>query len=240
MKLFESLKNIRPYCSAVIVAAGSASRMQGVDKIMAELCGIPVIARSIAAFEEAPCVDEIVVVTRENRLDAVRKLVEQQGYTKVKAVVPGGDSRTASVALGIKALSKKTVLVAIHDGARPLVPASVIEATVKMASRHHAAAPAVPVKDTIKEANPSGRVVKTLDRSVLRAIQTPQVFDLDLLLAAQEKARKERMEYTDDCGAMEALGCPVFLTEGSEENLKITTQLDLKIAELIIKERNSQ
>lgn len=240
MKFFDELRESRrPYCAAVVVAAGSASRMQGVDKIMADLCGEPVIAHTISAFQKASCIDEIVVVARHDRVEDLRRLAQDYGFTKVQCVVAGGDTRMASVSLGLKAVSKKTVLCAVQDGARPLVTEEIITAAVKMAARHHAAAPSIPVKDTIKVAAVTGRVEKTLDRNTLRAVQTPQVFDRDLLLAAWERARQEHMEYTDDCGAMEGLGCPVYLTEGSEENLKITTQLDLKIAELILKGREN-
>lgn len=238
MKFFRDLKEARrPYCAAVIVCAGSASRMQGVDKITATIGDKPVAAHTIEAFQNAPCIDEIVVVARHDKVEYIGNLAKEYGYTKVIRVVPGGDTRMASVSLGLKAVSKKAVLVAIQDGARPMVTVDVITAAVSMAEKHHAAAPAIPVKDTVKVASQNGRVEKTLDRSTLRAVQTPQVFDKDLLNAAWERARQEKIEYTDDCGAMEGLGVPVYLTEGSEENLKITTQFDLKVAELIMEGR---
>ena len=238
MKFLDEFKESRrPYCAAVIVCAGSASRMQGIDKITAEICGKPVAAHTIGAFQNSTAIDEIVVVARLDKVEYLQDLCKNCGFSKVTAVVPGGDTRMASVALGLKAVSKKTVLVAVQDGARPMVTEKIISDTAKMAARYHAAAPAVPVKDTIKVASSAGRVEKTLDRSVLRAVQTPQIFDKDLLSAAWERARREHIEYTDDCGAMEGLGCPVYLTEGSEENLKITTQFDLKVAELILEGR---
>lgn len=238
MKFLHALKESRrPYCAAVIVCAGSASRMQGVDKITALISGKPVAAHTIAAFQEASCIDEIVVVARHDKVEYIGDLVKEYGFTKVLRVVPGGDTRMDSVALGLKAVSQKAVLVAIQDGARPMVTGEIIAKAVSMAARYHAAAPAVPVKDTIKVASGNGRVEKTLDRSTLRAVQTPQVFDKDLLNAAWERARMEKIEYTDDCGAMEGLGVPVCLTEGSEENLKITTQFDLRVAELIMEGR---
>ena len=133
----------------------------------------------------------------------------------------------------------ETVLAAVQDGARPLVTEDMICRTVDMALSYHAAAPAIPVKDTIKVVGEDGRVESTPDRSTLRAVQTPQVFDKDLLVAAWQRAKKEKLQYTDDCSAMEGLGVHVYLTEGSEENLKITTPLDLKIAELIMEGRNA-
>lgn len=239
MKFLHALKESqRPYCAAVIVCAGSASRMQGIDKITALIGGKPVAAHTIGAFQESPCIDEIVVVARHDKVEYIGNLAKEYGFTKVGKVVPGGDTRIDSVALGLKAVSSKAVLVAVQDGARPMVTVDIIGKTVAMAARYHAAAPAVPVKDTIKVASSNGRVEKTLDRSSLRAVQTPQVFDKDLLNAAWERARREKIEYTDDCGAMEGLGVPVYLTEGSEENLKITTQFDLRVAELIMEGRD--
>lgn len=227
----------RPRCTAVIVAAGSASRMQGIDKIMADLCGIPVIVHTVRAFQKAACIDEIVVVARQERMEELKKLFLPYNLTKVSAVVPGGETRMDSVEAGLQAASKNASLVAIQDGARPMVTVEIIEAAVKAAGRCHAAAPAVPVKDTIKVVGKDGKVDSTPNRDSLRAVQTPQVFDKDMLMAAWKLARQENKAYTDDCGAMEGIGMRVYLTEGSEENLKITTPLDLKVAELIMKGR---
>ena len=238
MKIFDwHREKNRTHCTAVIVAAGSASRMQGVDKIMADLCGKPVIVHTMERFQNASCIDEIVIVARQNRLETMEKLVEQYQISKVSAVVAGGDTRMESVQAGLNAASKKTVLAAIQDGARPLVTEEIIKKTVDKALSYHAAAPAIPVKDTIKVVGPDGRVENTPERENLRAVQTPQVFDRDLLLAAWQRAKKEKLTYTDDCGAMEGLGVHVYLTEGSEENLKITTPLDMQVAELIMKGR---
>ncbi len=238
MRLFHrTSQDNRSACAAVIVAAGSGRRMHGVDKIMAELDGKPVIVHTITAFEETPCIDEIIVVARLDQTEILERLIRENEFQKVRAVIPGGDDRVESVRCGLRKVSPKMELVAVQDGARPLVSREIIEKTVEMASWRHAAAPAVPVKDTIKEIDRSGRVTATPDRTVLRAVQTPQVFQRDLLLAAWEKAQKEGKRYTDDCSAMEALGVPVYLTEGSEENLKITTQLDLFLAENILLRR---
>lgn len=240
MKIFDWHREKRwTHCTAVIVAAGSATRMRGVDKIMANLNGEPVIAHTIRSFEHARCIDEIVVVAREDRLEQMRQLVEEKGFTKVSAIVAGGKDRMESVQAGLNAASRETVLAVIQDGARPLVTEDMICRTVDMALSYHAAAPAIPVKDTIKVVGEDGRVESTPDRATLRAVQTPQVFDRDLLVAAWQRAKKEKLQYTDDCSAMEGLGVHVYLTEGSEENLKITTPLDLKIAELIMEGRNA-
>lgn len=240
MKIFDwHREKERTHCTAIVVAAGSASRMKGIDKIMADLQGKPVILRTLEQFQKASCIDEIVVVAREDRLATIETLVQNQGLTKVSAVVPGGDSRMESVFAGLRAASSDTVLAAIQDGARPLVTEKIIKETVDMALSYHAAAPAIPVKDTIKVVGEDGRVESTPNRETLRAVQTPQVFDKDLLMAAWQRAKKERLTYTDDCGAMEGLGVHVYLTEGSEENIKITTPLDMKVAELILKGREN-
>lgn len=227
----------RPRCTAVVVAAGSASRMQGIDKIMADLCGIPVIVHTLRAFEKAACIDEIVVVARKDRVEELKQMIKPYKLTKVTAVVPGGETRMDSVEAGLQAADKSSTLVAIQDGARPMVTVEIIEEAVKAAGRCHAAAPAVPVKDTIKVVGADGKVVSTPERDTLRGVQTPQVFDREMLIAAWKMARQEKKAYTDDCGAMEGIGMRVYLTVGSEENLKITTPFDLKVAELIMKGR---
>lgn len=240
MKIFDwHREKERTHCTAIIVAAGNASRMKGIDKIMADLQGKPVILRTLEQFQKASCIDEIVVVAREDRLEAIKAMVESQCMDKVRQVVPGGDSRMESVFAGLNAASSDTVLAAIQDGARPLVTEEIIKETVDMALSYHAAAPAIPVKDTIKIVDEDGRVESTPSRDTLRAVQTPQIFDKDLLMAAWQRAKKEKLSYTDDCSAMEGLGVHIYLTQGSEENLKITTPLDLKIAELILKGRET-
>lgn len=223
-----------PYCTAVIVAAGSAARMGGTDKIMARLDGMPVICRTLEAFEHAQQVDEIIVVTRMDLLEQVSELAA--AYSKVRLVVPGGEDRMLSVMQGLREASEQTQLVAVHDGARPLVSDEIIANTIAKAAKFGAAAPAVPVKDTIKVSR-RGAVAATPERRTLFAVQTPQVFDYDLLCGALENAQKKKLAVTDDCSAVEALGMPVQLTDGSEENLKITTPIDLTLAEAILTSR---
>lgn len=227
-----------PWCTAVIVAAGSAVRMGGIDKIMAQLDGEPVICHSIRAFQTCNAIREVVVVTREDLVPVIEKICREQQFTKVTAVVPGGSDRVASTVNGLRAVSKKCRLAAIHDGARPLISHPVIENTVRKAAMTGAAAPAVPVKDTIKEASGS-MVIGTPDRSRLFAVQTPQVFDYDLLCGALERVQKDGLTVTDDCSAVEQMGMSVHLTEGSEDNMKITTPMDLTIAEILMKRRNT-
>ena len=235
-RISQGMRKVLPLkrCGAVIVAAGSASRMGGIDKVMAPLRGEPVILRTVRAFQETDAIREIVIVTREDLIMPVSDLCA--GLDKVKAVVVGGGSRQESVWLGLNALSKGMELAAIQDGARPLVTPALIDRTVRAAHSYGAAAPAIPVKDTIK-VEKSGLIESTPDRSTLRAVQTPQVFDFDLLRGALQKARNDGAEVTDDCSAVERLGMRIRLVEGEERNLKVTTPLDLKIAELLLEEK---
>ena len=220
-------------CGAVIVAAGSASRMGGSDKVMAALKGEPMIVRTVRAFQNCDAIKEIIIVTREDLIRPISGLCSKMD--KVKAVVVGGSSRQESVGLGLNALSSDIQLAAIHDGARPLITDAVIDRTVRAAHSYGAAAPAIPVKDTIKVVK-SGLVAETPDRAALQAVQTPQVFDFDLLRGALKKAEEEKAAVTDDCSAVERLGMSVKIVEGDERNLKVTTPLDLKIAELLLEE----
>ena len=220
-------------CGAVIVAAGSASRMGGIDKVMATLKGEPMIVHTVRAFEVCDAIAEIVIVTRPDLILPITNLTS--GFDKVTAVVAGGSSRQESVSLGMNALSDKCELAAIQDGARPLVTWQLIDRVVRAAHAYHAAIPVIPVKDTIKVCN-SALVVSTPDRSTLRAVQTPQVFDFDLLRGALKKAELEGAQVTDDCSAVEYLGMTVKLVEGDERNLKVTTPMDLKIAEMLLEE----
>lgn len=220
-------------CGAVIVAAGSASRMGGIDKVMAPLGGTPMVARTVAAFQNCDAIAEIVIVTRPDLIRPISALCA--GMDKVRAVVAGGSSRQESVWLGLNALSEGIQLAAIHDGARPLVSNLVIDRTVRAANSYGAAAPAVPVKDTIKVVK-GGLVEKTPDRATLQAVQTPQVFDFDLLRGALKQAEEEKAAVTDDCSAVERLGMKVKIVEGDERNLKVTTPMDLKIAEMLLEE----
>jgi 2-C-methyl-D-erythritol 4-phosphate cytidylyltransferase len=232
-KLLNKAKKPRPRCGAVVPAAGSASRMEGVDKLTAQLGDRPVLARTLGALEACPLIDEIVVVTREEQIPTVAALAKEYGITKVKTVVKGGADRAESVALGLKELSPDIRLAAVHDGARPFVSQEVLEEVITVAGRTGAAVPAVPVKDTIKEAE-DGIVTRTLERSRLFAVQTPQVIDADLLRGALQYCREQGIAVTDDCSAVEAMGKEVTLTKGEYENIKITTPIDLAFGEAIL------
>ena len=225
-------KHTQSLCAAVVAAAGSSTRM-GEDKIMLPLDGEPVIVHTIRALELCPQISEIVVVTREALLVPLAQLCKDYSFTKVSKVIRGGASRTESVFLGVSEVSCDPKLIAIHDGARPFVSPQVVEASIAKAESCGAAAPALPVKDTLKQAT-EGLVERTVDRSVLYAVQTPQVFDADLIRAALKKALDDGAAITDDCSAVERLGMKVALTPGSEENFKLTTRGDLLLAQAIL------
>ena len=220
-------------CGAVIVAAGSASRMGGIDKVMANLGGEPMILRTVRAFQNCDAITSIVIVTREDLIRPISDLCRDM--KKVAAVVAGGSSRQESVHLGLNALPKGMKLAAVHDGARPLISWQVIDRVVRAANTYGAAAPAIPVKDTIKVVA-GGLVKETPDRATLQAVQTPQVFDFDLLRGALKKAEEDGTQVTDDCSAVERTGMRIKIVEGDERNLKVTTPMDLKIAELLLEE----
>lgn len=213
---------------AVIAAAGSSSRMGGRDKLAEPLGGIPVILRTLAAVEAVLEIREIVVVTREDRVEEYRRLLGQ--CSRLRAVVPGGSTRQESVRNGVRALSPDCTLAAIHDGARPLVTPEVFARCIEAARSCGAATAAVPVKDTIKLADEAGRVLDTPDRSRLWAVQTPQIFDRERYLRAAEEAERRGLSCTDDCQLFEAMGWEVQLVMGDYRNLKLTTPEDFLAA----------
>ena len=225
-------KRQEPCCSAVVVAAGSSTRM-GMDKLMLPLDETPVIVYTLRAVQAAPSVGEIILVTREDLIVPMSQLCQDYASSKVTNVVRGGASRTQSVRLGTLEVSGDAQVIAIHDGARPFVSAEVIERAVAQAMETGAAAPAVPVKDTIKVAH-DGVVESTPDRACLFAVQTPQVFESSLIKAALQKALDDGLELTDDCAAVERLGMKVALTRGDERNIKLTTPEDLAVAQAIL------
>ena len=220
-------------CGAVIVAAGNASRMGGIDKVMAELAGEPMIVRAVRTFQQSDAIKEIVIVTRPDLIVPITNLCKN--FDKVRMVVAGGASRQESVGLGLNSFSDKIKLVAIHDGARPLISLEVIDRAVRAANSYSAAAPAIPVKDTIKVVR-GGVVDHTPDRATLQAVQTPQVFDLALIRGALKQAELNGSAVTDDCSAVELMKMSVKIVEGDERNIKVTTPMDLKIAEMLLEE----
>jgi 2-C-methyl-D-erythritol 4-phosphate cytidylyltransferase len=214
--------------------------MGGVNKLLQPLDGVPVLARTLQALEKAGRVDEIIVATREEDLAEIAHLCHTYGITKCTKVIRGGESRAHSVMLAALEAGTDTELLAVQDGARPLVTPELIDDVIAAASRCGAAAPAVPVKDTVKRVNEDGSVAGTLERSALRAVQTPQVFQADILKAALQSVFEHGVEVTDDCSAVEKLGKTVYLVDGDEANLKITTPMDLILAEAILRAREEQ
>lgn len=242
--MFSFLKKIRegqrPSCAALVAAAGNSSRMGGVNKLLEPLDGIPVLVRTLMALQSAQRVDEIVVATREEELVEVSQLCRTYGITKCTKVIRGGESRAQSVLLAALEAAPDTELLAVQDGARPLVTPELVDRVIAAAARCGAAAPAVPVKDTIKQIRDGGAVERTVERESLRAVQTPQVFQGSLLKAALQSAVEKGIAITDDCGAVELLGKVVFLVDGEEENLKITTPVDMILAEALLRAREER
>ncbi len=216
--------------SAVIVAAGSSSRMQagGRSKLLMTVGGESVLRRTLQAFDKAACIAEIVVVARACDFGAVREAAA--GIQKPVRLAEGGAQRQDSVANGA-ALCADADYIAIHDGARPFVTPALIERVCADARRFGAATLAVPVKDTVKIASEDGFVQATPERGTLRAVQTPQVFRKSLYDQALMRARESGKQYTDDCQLVEAAGGAVFLSAGDYRNIKITTPEDLLVAE---------
>lgn len=217
-----------PRCSAVVPAAGSATRMEGMDKILMNLGDYPVLVRTLRALTDCPYIQEIVVVTREEMIVPVSQLCKDFELDKVTHIVVGGATRTQSVLNGIRETDPSAELIAIHDGARPFVTQAVLEEVILKAAQCAAAAPAIPVTDTVKRAS-GGVVEATLDRENLFAVQTPQVFEASLIKAALTKAAEDGVTLTDDCAAVERLGMTVCLTRGERENIKLTTPADLDL-----------
>lgn len=227
-------RGLRPWCSVILVAAGRSERMMGTEKVTALLEGKPTILRAAEPFEKSRLVDEIILVAREDLKEETARILREGGITKFRGAAVGGNTRTESVGSGLSLVNKKAKLVAIHDAARPLVSVTVLEEAIREAGKYCAAAPAVPVTDTIKVVE-KNVVQNTPDRSRLMAVQTPQVFSKDLLQGALANAERKGLKLTDDCSALEAIGVPVHLTRGDRRNLKITTPEDIWIARMILR-----
>lgn len=220
--------------SAIIACAGSFSRMNGVNKQLLELDGIPVAVRSMLAFEQLDEVTEIIVSARENEIDEYKKLAEKHGVTKLKAVVKGGETRQQSIFSAYKEVSKETRYVAVHDGARPLISPENIKQCIRDASIFGGAVLGVPVKDTIKNVD-GGLITDTPDRRKLYITQTPQIFRKDIYVKGINFANSHELDFTDDCQLAEAVGAKVAMTESSYRNIKITTPEDIAVAEILLK-----
>lgn len=220
----------------VIVAAGKSERMgPDVDKAFLSLGIRPVLAYSLAAFEHCPAIDGVVLVVRKDRMEAARGLAQVYGCAKVRKIVAGGATRQASVQNGMDALGDDVDVVAIHDGARPCVTPKVIEETVRTAKRCGSGVAAVKITDTVKEVERNMVVSRTVDRTRLWAVQTPQSFRVDLLRRAYAFVEKKKMTVTDDAAAVEELGERVQLVPSVWSNIKVTTPEDLALAATLLK-----
>lgn len=243
-KLFDKLLNRKkerhPRCTALVPAAGRSERMGGTDKLTAPLCGVPVLLRTLRALDEAALIDEIVVAVSPERLEEIAALCAGANVKTPLRVVEGGGSRTQSVLLAALAAGDSCELLAVHDGARPLILPEQVDDMVRLGQRTYAAAPALPVTDTVKVADMAGLVQSTPDRKTLYAVQTPQVFQANILKAALQSAIQAGADITDDCSAVERLGKEVWLAPGWRENIKITTREDLTMAEAFLRERENR
>lgn len=222
---------------AIILGGGSGRRMDaGVNKVFLPLRNVPTIIRSIAPFSGL-CAGAIVVAA-ENEIDQMQTMVERYGLSRfVHAVVEGGKERQDSVANALNALPTDAQAVLIHDGARPLITVDVIKRVLASIEAHGSGIASVSVIDTIKRATPTGEVIETPQRSELYAMQTPQGFRVDLIKQAHAKAAQANHIATDDAALLEYAGIPVYLSEGDRENIKLTTTIDLSLAEAILIDR---
>lgn len=220
----------RPRTAAVIAAAGLSSRMGGVNKLFAPVCGVPVIAHTLMAFERCASIDEIIVVTTSESIIPVGDICKEYGITKATHILCGGAERMDSVYAALLNVRPETEYVAIHDGARPLVRPELIAEVLECAYIHGASAPVVPIKDTIKVMDGTV-IVTTADREKFGAVQTPQAFQLPLIKGALSKAVQDGVKLTDDCAALERMGMKIQSVAGYGDNIKITTPEDLTAAE---------
>lgn len=236
-KLFRS-KDKEHRCAAVIVAAGSSRRM-GRDKIMLDLAGMPVIARTLLAFEQADGIDEILVVTRYDRLQEIADICHNYGVTKVSKVVSGGRTRAESALAGVSQVSEDVDIIAIHDAARPLISQNLIDRVLCAAETNLAVAPAVRATDTVRILNSKGAVADTPDRDLVALVQTPQAFSADIIKGALTRAVERELPITDDCSAAELMGVKVAIVDGEEDNIKLTTSRDIYLATKILSDRGA-
>lgn len=229
--------NTHHFTSAIIAAAGSGTRMNtsGTTKQLLTLCGIPVIVRTLLAFESCPLIDEIIVAARPDEIPIYEKFREEYSLKKLAAVVEGGETRQESVLRGFEAISDRSEFAAIHDGARCLITADMIERVLRAAYSHGAATAACHVSDTVKRANTKGFAEETIDRSTLWLAQTPQVFKTELYRAAAYVAKDESFSATDDNMLAEHIGYPVKLVDCGTDNIKLTTPADLAVAEVLLR-----
>ena len=230
----------RPRTAAVILAGGSGMRMQLKENITKQLLlldGIPVLIRSAQAFESSEYIDEIVIVARKEELATVEALVLEYKLKKVSRIVSGGETRQVSARRGLEAISPKMKYIAIHDAARCLVTPAMIADVASAAYANRAACAGRVCTDTVKRVNSQRCVTDTIDRDTLFMAQTPQMFDVSLYRAAAYVAKQKEESVTDDSMLVEKLGQTVKMVDCGEENIKITTAIDLYVAEAILRAR---
>lgn len=204
--------------------------MGGINKLLHSLGGIPVIAHSMRLFQSMEEVREIIISAREEECPEMERIAREQGIEKLTAVVPGGETRQQSVINALRRVSRETELIAVHDGARPLVRAQYVRQCIKDAAVFGGAILGVPVKDTVKEVQ-DGLITDTPDRRRLYAAQTPQIFKKTVYFNGVNFAREHDLDFTDDCQMAEAVGVRVAMTLSDYTNIKITTPDDLVLAE---------
>ncbi len=218
--------------SAIIVAAGSSRRM-GFNKLLATLCGEPVLRRSLGAFQKCAAIDEIIVVTSEALLMEV-EVWRMGGLDKITQIIAGGAERHFSVHAGLQALNPACDIVAVHDGARPLISVSQITRCIEAARTQSAVACARPMTETLKRCDGVGRITDSIDRANAWIMETPQVFQRDLLVRAYEAVIRDSLLVTDEVSAVQHLGAPVFVVENTEPNPKITFPADILLAQRFV------
>lgn len=241
VKFLKEVRNLldfskkKTFVSAVIVAAGSGTRMKiQKRKQLVEINDMPVIAHTLKAFEKTDIIDEIIIVTKEEDILIMWDIAKEFKISKVTEIVKGGATRTDSVRNGLNAA--KGEFAAIHDGVRPCVKPEHIEKTVKKAMETGAAALGCPVTDTLKRVDENGIITETVNREGLWAIQTPQVFKKDLLLKAYDQGNTKGA--TDDCMLLESIGVKVLMVEGDRGNIKVTVQDDIDLVSSILAKEN--
>jgi 2-C-methyl-D-erythritol 4-phosphate cytidylyltransferase / 2-C-methyl-D-erythritol 2,4-cyclodiphosphate synthase len=225
--------------AAIVVAAGRGRRLGGPgNKVFLPVAGRPILWWTLRAFQRCEAIGEAVLVVGEDDVAAASQLVKAAAFSKITSVCPGGAERGDSVRAGLDRVAETAEVVAIHDGARPLVTPELIAACVAAAGRHGAVIPAVPVVDTLKRVGPDGTIAATVDRAELCAAQTPQTFRRALLVEAYARARADGFAGTDDAGLVEHLGHPIHLVPGEPDNLKVTLPEDLERAAALLERRH--
>jgi 2-C-methyl-D-erythritol 4-phosphate cytidylyltransferase len=224
--------------SAVIVAAGKGTRMgPNVDKLFLDVAGRPVVAHTWAAFDSAGAIDEVILVVRDTLQPAFLQIAEQWRFKKPYRLAIGGKERQDSVWNGLQSLAAGAEIVAIQDGARPCTSESLIAETIRAAAQTGAAVAAQRITDTVKESDGGELVARTVDRSRLWSVQTPQTFRVEIIRRALAEVRKRGLVVTDDTAACELIGQPVRLVESAEPNPKVTRPGDLAYVESLLRQR---